>query len=70
MNRENRFKAKNISEFRVVNMTYLYINENLTQRRKHLFWQTKLEEKNSITTSFGLTAAKFTYDTTKRAIGF
>ena len=38
---ENRFKAKNIDNFFVKDMTCLYINENLTQRRKRLFWKTK-----------------------------
>ena len=38
---ENRFKAKEIDNFSVQDMTYLYINENLTQRRKRLFWKTK-----------------------------
>jgi len=39
---ENRFKAKDITEFPVEDMNELYINEkNLTQRRKRLFWKTK-----------------------------
>ena len=38
---ENRFKAKEIDNFPVQDMTYLYINKNLTQRRKRLFWKTK-----------------------------
>ena len=42
---ENRYKAQDISEFPVDNMTQLYINENLTQKRKQLFWLTKLKAK-------------------------
>jgi len=41
----NRFKAKNMDEFPVDNMEQFYINENLTQRRKRLFWLTKNKSK-------------------------
>ena len=34
---ENQFKARDIKEFPVNNMERLYINDNLTQRRKRLF---------------------------------
>ena len=37
----NRLKAKDISEFPIDNMENLYVNKNLTQRRKRLFWLTK-----------------------------
>jgi len=38
---ENRFKVKDITEFPVEDMNELYVNENLMQRRKRLFWKTK-----------------------------
>ena len=41
----NRFKAKNIEGFPVDGMEKLFINENLTQRRKRLFWNTKQKAK-------------------------
>ena len=40
-----RFKAKDVETFPVENMENLYINENLTQRRKRLFWITKQKAK-------------------------
>ena len=40
-----RFKAKDVETFPVENMENLYINENLTQRRKRLFWLTKQKAK-------------------------
>jgi len=42
----SRFNAKNIEEFPVDGMDKLYINENLTQRRKQLFWLTKQKAKD------------------------
>ena len=42
---ENRFIAKDIDDFPVDGMTELYINENLTQRRKRLFWRSKQQAK-------------------------
>ena len=47
---DKRFNAKMIEDFLVEGMEKLFINENLTQRRKHLFWlskqkATKLEYK-------------------------
>ena len=38
---ENRCKAKEIDNFPVKDMSCLYINENLTQRRKRLYWKPK-----------------------------
>ena len=37
----NRFKAKDIEGFPVDGMEKVFINENLTKRRKRLFWNTK-----------------------------
>ena len=42
---KNRFKAKDIDDFSVDGMTKLYINENLTQRRKRLFRRSKQQTK-------------------------
>ena len=42
---ENRFKAKEIEDFPVEGMKNLFVNENLTQRRKQLFWKTKQKAK-------------------------
>ena len=42
---ENRFKVKDIVDFSVDGMTELYINENLTQKRKRLFWRSKQQAK-------------------------
>ena len=41
----NRFKAKDIEGFPVDGMEKMFINENLTQRRKRLFWNTKQKAK-------------------------
>ena len=41
----SRFKAKTIEAFPVDKMEHLFINENLTQRRKLLFWLTKQKAK-------------------------
>ena len=41
----NRFKAKDIEGFPVHGMEKVFINENLTQRRKKLFWNTKQKAK-------------------------
>ena len=41
----NRMKAKHISDFPVQSMNKLYVNENLTQRRKRLFWLAKQKAK-------------------------
>ena len=41
----NRYKAKYIKDFPVEGMEKLYVNENLTQRRKKLLWQTKQAAK-------------------------
>ena len=41
----NRMKAKDISDFPVQGMNKLYVNENLTQRRKRLFWLAKQKAK-------------------------
>jgi len=37
----SRFKSKEIEEFPIETMDRLYKNENLTQKRKQLFWLTK-----------------------------
>ena len=37
----SRSKAKDITELPVDDMGHLYLNENLTQRRKRFFWLTK-----------------------------
>ena len=37
----NRMKAKDISDFPVQGMDKFSMNENLTQRRKRLFWLAK-----------------------------
>ena len=42
---ENRFKAKDIDGFPIDDMTELYVNNNLTQRRKRLFWRSKQQAK-------------------------
>ena len=42
---ENRFKAKEIEDFPVEGMKNLFVNENLTQRRKQFFWKTKQKAK-------------------------
>ena len=41
----NRMKAKHISDFPVQGMNKLYVNENLTQRRKRIFWLAKQKAK-------------------------
>ena len=41
----NRMKAKHISDFPVQGMNKLCVNENLTQRRKRLFWLAKQKAK-------------------------
>ena len=41
----NRFKAEDIEGFPVDGMEKMFINENLTQRRKRLFWNTKQKAK-------------------------
>ena len=41
----NRMKAKDISDFPVQGMNKLNVNENLTQRRKRLFWLAKQKAK-------------------------
>ena len=40
-----RFNAKSIAEFPVKRMAHLFVNENLTQRRKRLFWLSKQKAK-------------------------
>ena len=40
-----RFYAKHISNFPVNQMNHLFINKNLTQRRKNLLWQAKQKVK-------------------------
>ena len=40
-----RFNAKDINEYPVNGMDRPFINENLTQKRKQLFWQTKQKAK-------------------------
>ena len=40
-----RFNAKHFSNFPVNQMNLLFINENLMQRRKHLFWPAKQKVK-------------------------
>ena len=35
------FNVKDISNFPINQMNHLFIKKNLTQRRKHLFWQAK-----------------------------
>ena len=49
----NRISAKSLTEtdFPISGMTKLYINENLTQERKRLLWQTK-ERAKSLQFSF------------------
>ena len=42
---DKRFNAKMIEDFPVEGMEKLFINENLTQRRKHLFWLSKQKAK-------------------------
>ena len=42
---DKRFNAKMIEDFPVEGMEKLFINENLTQRRKRLFWQSKQKAK-------------------------
>ena len=41
----NRMKVKDISDFLVQGMNKLYVNENLTQCRKRLFWLAKQKAK-------------------------
>jgi len=41
----NRSKAKYIEDFGIHHMNSLYVNENLTQRRKRLFWLAKQKAK-------------------------
>ena len=41
----NRMQAKHISDFLVQGTNKLYVNENLTQRRKRLFWLAKQKVK-------------------------
>ena len=41
----NRFKAKDIEGFPVDGMEKMFINENLTQRRNRLLWNTKQKAK-------------------------
>ena len=40
-----RFNAKSIEKFSVEGMTHLFVNENLTQRRRRLFWLSKQKAK-------------------------
>ena len=40
-----RFNAKSIEEFPAEGMAHLFANENLTQRRKRLFWLSKQKAK-------------------------
>ena len=40
-----RKEAKNIKDFPVPEMTKLFVNENLTDYRKNLFWSTKRAAK-------------------------
>ena len=42
---DKRFNAKMIEDFPVEGMEKLFINENLTQRRKRLFWLSKQKAK-------------------------
>ena len=42
---DKRFNAKIIEDFPVEGMEKLFINENLTQRRKRLFWLSKQKAK-------------------------
>ena len=63
---ENRFKAKDIDDFPVDGMIEQYINENLPQRRKRLFWRSKQPPKELCYTSiYGQTMVKFMYEKTK-----
>ena len=39
------FNAKDINEYPVSGMDRLFINKNLKQKRKQLFWQTKQKAK-------------------------
>ena len=41
----NRMKAKHIGDISVQGMSKLYVNENLTQRRKRFFWLAKQKAK-------------------------
>ena len=62
----NGMKAKNISDFPLQGMNKLFVNENLTQRRKRLFWVDKQKQKNSITSLSELQTAKFSFVKTKK----
>ena len=42
---DKRFNAKMIEDFPVEGKEKLFINENLTQRCKHLFWLSKQKAK-------------------------
>ena len=48
-------------------MEKLYVNKNLTQRRKKLLWQTKQAAKKGITITSGRITAKSTYAKMKKA---
>ena len=67
---ENRFKAKNIEGFPVDRTEKLFINENLTQRRKRLFWYTKQKAKEFGYQFFGQIAAKFKQERMKKVKKF
>ena len=41
----NRLNAKDIKKFPVNKMTHFYTDKNLTQKRKRLFWLTKLKAR-------------------------
>ena len=41
----NQLKAKGITKFPVEGMEKFYVNENLTQRKKRLFWLAKQKVK-------------------------
>ena len=65
----SRFKAKAIKAFPMDKMEHLFINENLTQRTKRLFWLTKQKAKklnyNFIWTNNGQIYVRETVDSNK-----
>ena len=58
----NRFRVKDIEGFPFDDMEKLFINENLTQRRKRLFWNIKQKAKELVYQFFGPIMVKVLFD--------
>ena len=67
---DKRFNTKMIEDFPVEGMEKLFINENLTQRRKRLFWLRKQKAKELEYKYFGPKTGKFLFGKMKRVKRF